>query len=245
MTEQAFVVIPAAGVGMRFNHCQAGGPKQSTLPKQYQALNGIPVLAHTLNCFQNLAWVNHIIVVLHESDRYFQSFFPVLPDKVNTVIGGDTRGQSVFNGLTALQTKANGNDWVLVHDAVRPCLTQSDLARLRANVLNHEVGGILAEPMCATVKKSRNGKDIEHTVNREALFQALTPQMFRFDILLTSLKYALEKGLNMTDESQAVEYLGYSPLLVQARDPNIKITTANDLQLAAYLQAEQKEEILE
>lgn len=233
MSQKYFVIIPAAGIGQRF--CDSTLDEKYRYPKQYANLSQHTVLEHILSRFASVEWIDRIVVALHEKDTYFNRIFPALPKKTVRVIGGETRTQSVLNALKQVQAEAKGTDWVLVHDAVRPCLSERDLNFLKQQLLKHPVGGILAEKIVSTVKSSSIDQKIEETLDRDKLWLALTPQMFRSEILYSALTHCIEKNLPVTDESQAVEHLGYKPLLVQAHDCNIKITTQKDLILAAAL----------
>lgn len=229
-------IIPAAGVGVRFSSVHDIHPQPVRVPKQYQLLQGKFVLTHILEQFTDTPWIRNIIVATHEGDTNFSTVQSAMRSpKLKSVQGGEIRARSVFNALEAMSDQLAPQDWVLVHDAVRPCLTRRDLENLRKEVIAHDVGGILAEKINATVKESGVNQHIHKTINREKLWLALTPQMFRFEILYTSLKYCLDKGYDITDEAQAVEYLGFSPILVPAQDSNIKITTPNDLHIAELL----------
>lgn len=241
MSCKFYAIIPAAGIGLRFGQVNSDCSFKMQLPKQYQPLGQKPVLAHVLDRFLTTTWIDQTVVALNPNDEYFDKIYLEKQPNLLTTHGGDTRARSVFNALCALANIAKSEDWILVHDAVRPCLSARDLSRLKESIESCEIGGILANKINSTVKKSINGVDIERTVNRSQLYQALTPQMFRYEILLTSLKYCLDKDLLITDESQAIETLGFSPKLVEAQDVNLKITTPNDLKLASLFIESQEE----
>jgi 2-C-methyl-D-erythritol 4-phosphate cytidylyltransferase len=231
--QNIWVVIPAAGVGRRM---------VSDMPKQYLLLNEKPVIEHSLRVFDRHASVSEIIVAISEEDEYWSSldFKPSKP--LHKVNGGKERCDSVLNGLKFLENKANASDWVLVHDAARPCLRSEDLDLLLRKLQQHEVGGILAVPVRDTMKRSfSNGNIIKETVERENLWHALTPQMFRFKLLKDSLESALNESKSVTDEASAVELAGYQPVLVEAHADNLKITRPEDLALAAYYLTQQEE----
>jgi 2-C-methyl-D-erythritol 4-phosphate cytidylyltransferase len=156
---------------------------------------------------------------------------------VTVAQGGAERSDSVRNALAALNRRANKDDWVLVHDAARPCLSKADLDRLLERACDHPVGGILAQPVADTLKRAQPDTvpTIETTVDRSGLWRAGTPQMFRYGRLCEALDRALSAGRRPTDESQALEWLGEHPLLVEGSAANIKVTTTDDLALADSL----------
>ena len=150
--------------------------------------------------------------------------------------GGARRCDSVLAGLAALAGAGAGEqDWVLVHDAARPCLSPADLERLLDAGSAHPVGALLAEPVTDTIKRSDGGSKCESTVDRSRLWRALTPQMFRYGPLSRAFRAAMGAGREPTDEAQAMEWQGEAPLLVAAVDSNIKITSPRDLELAAAI----------
>ena len=136
---------------------------------------------------------------------------------------------SVLAGLNALEARAAARDWVLVHDAARPCLPGSDLDRLLAELSDDEVGGLLAAPVVDTLKRADDQQRVDQTVSRERLWRALTPQMFRFDLLRRALQNAVDNRVAVTDEAQAVEALGLHPKLIAGDADNVKITLPEDL----------------
>ena len=155
--------------------------------------------------------------------------------KVLTAQGGKERGDSVRNGLAALSGRAGAADWVLVHDAARPCVLRQDVDKLLDRVQSNTVGGLLAIPAADTLKRVGEGKEIRETVDRSNLWRALTPQMFRYRSLCEALDHAQAEGRSPTDEAQALEWMGARPLLVEGSTTNIKITSADDLLIAAAL----------
>jgi len=215
-----WVIIPAAGIGKRMG---------TEIPKQYLKLGDQTVLEHTINRFQNLPQIKGIVICLAPDDLFFNQLS--ISKQIMMTNGGKERCDSVLNGLNFLEKYAEENDWLLVHDAARPCVRKSDIEKLIFELQNHEVGGLLAVPVRDTMKRAKN-QHVETTVNRENLWHALTPQMFRFKILKTALETALEKQQIITDEAQAIEFLGLSPMLIEGHADNIKITHPNDLQLA-------------
>ena len=161
----------------------------------------------------------------------------VMLPRVVTTTGGKERSDSVRNGLTALSGRAGADDWVLVHDAARPCVSRQDVDRLLDRVQSHPIGGLLAAPAADTLKRAGADKDVLETVDRASLWRALTPQMFRYGGLREALDRALARGRSPTDEAQALEWMGERPLIVEGSTTNIKITSADDLVIAVALLA--------
>jgi len=223
-----YALIPAAGAGTR-----AGGAE----PKQFASIAGQPVLAHTLRALLGEERVLLAFVVLSPEDRRFAAWdWSEFGERVAPLYcGGATRARSVANGLAAMADTLDLEDWVLVHDAARPCLRPADVARLVDAVADDEVGGLLATPLADTVKKAGGDLRVERTVDREGLWSAMTPQMFRMGRLLQALDSALAAGVDITDEAGAMERLGWRARLVQGARSNIKITFAEDLEAAARL----------
>jgi 2-C-methyl-D-erythritol 4-phosphate cytidylyltransferase len=157
--------------------------------------------------------------------------------KVITAHGGKERSHSVRNGLAALSGRAGPDDWVLVHDAARPCVLRQDVDRLLERVQSHRVGGLLAAPAADTLKRAGDDREVLETVDRSHLWRALTPQMFRYKSLCGALDRAQEQGRSPTDEAQALEWMGERPLIVEGSTTNIKITSADDLVIAMALLA--------
>ena len=225
------VVIPAAGTGSRM---------KSEIPKQYLPLAGRPIIEHALRVFADNPHVHSIIVVLSPDDEHWNKLEIHTDQKISVErSGGASRAETVLNALKLL--KASNEDWVLVHDAVRPGLSQAALERLISNLADDPVGGILAIPLADTLKRANSMNRIAKTEPRESLWQAQTPQMFRYGVLNEAL---LASGGAPTDESQAVEALGLQPKLVLGEARNFKITYPQDLQLAEALwRADAKEGI--
>ncbi len=225
-----WLVMPAAGSGTRF-----GGDT----PKQYAPLAGRTVLEWALAPFLADARCAHIVVALAADDGGFEPLARRLgaqhAARLSSVTGGAQRSQSVRNALAALANRAAGDDWVLVHDAARPCLSARDLERLLTGASSHAVGGLLAVPAADTLKRARSagGPVVRETVERTGLWRALTPQMFRYGRLCAALDAAHAAGRWPTDEAQALEWQGEQPLLVEGAATNFKITTGADLALAA------------
>jgi 2-C-methyl-D-erythritol 4-phosphate cytidylyltransferase len=221
------VIIPAAGIGTRMG---------AECPKQYLLLSGITILQRTLQSVA-LPEIAGIVVALAEHDPYWESLQLDLPVPLYRVTGGKERCHSVFNALQFLQAHAQPEDWVLVHDAARPCVRRADIYQLIQQVQASHSGGLLATPVRDTLKRADVSGKVAETVNREQLYHALTPQMFRFQVLQQALMLVLAKDGIVTDEAQAVELLGYPVQLVCGHADNLKITHPHDLNLAQlYLQ---------
>jgi 2-C-methyl-D-erythritol 4-phosphate cytidylyltransferase len=227
-TPHFWVIIPAAGIGKRFGADQ---------PKQYLSLQGKPVIAHTLACFIKHPLIHKIVTVIEKDDTDWPSVRAMFPaEKIITAIGGTERHLSVYQGLLALQAEADPHDWVLVHDAVRPCLQQTTIDHLIAALQDHPVGGLLGIRVRDTLKKTDQAGNVIATIDRKNAWQAQTPQMFRYGLLSEALKTAIDNDQHVTDEASAIELLGKSPLMINGLDYNIKITYSQDLQWAeSYL----------
>jgi len=232
VVEQKFwVIIPAAGIGSRMN---------ADCPKQYLQLNGKTVLEHTLDCFIHHPRISGVIVAIAAHDEYWPTLSFKTKRPVITVEGGAERCHSVLNALQGLEELAEDHDWVLVHDAARPCLSKSDLDKLLITMATHPVGGLLGAPVHDTIKKVDAVSLVESTVDRELLWRALTPQMFRYNMLRDALTKALEDNYLVTDDASAIEHAGHAPLMLEGHAGNIKITRPEDLALAGYYLTENK-----
>lgn len=223
--ERIAVIVPAAGVGSRM---------QASVPKQYLTLHGVTILEHTIACLLQHPRVDKIVIAVGEDDPYFAELPMASDARVVRVAGGSERADSVLSGLNYLDTYHSEYQWVMVHDAARPCLAVDDIDKLISSCLTHEVGGILASPVRDTMKRGNGNKQIGETVERADLWHALTPQMFRRAALKQALSSALEQGVTITDEASAMEWIGLSPLLVSGRADNIKVTQPEDLALAEF-----------
>jgi 2-C-methyl-D-erythritol 4-phosphate cytidylyltransferase/2-C-methyl-D-erythritol 2,4-cyclodiphosphate synthase len=226
-TRRIWAIVPAAGRGERF------ASDAYSLPKQYTALLGASVLEWSLRALLAESRVHAIVVVLSAGDEHW----PALSAKLNspkllTAIGGAQRHDSVMNGLDFLMSQADAEDWILVHDAARPCLSGGDLSAL-IDVLGAVEGAVLATPVVDTVKRESPG-GIE-TLDRTGLWRALTPQVFAFAQLRDALQDAARAAVAVTDEAQALERVGVRATLVRGSPFNIKITRAEDLTLAARI----------
>jgi 2-C-methyl-D-erythritol 4-phosphate cytidylyltransferase len=221
-----WAIVPAAGSGSRFG---------SRTPKQYAALNGRPMLSWTLGALLAERSIDGVMVALSRGDRRFARLAEARDARVLRCEGGARREESVRAALAALGSVAKDADWVLVHDAARPCLRRSDLQLLYGELDDDPVGGLLAVPVSDTLKAIDTGGRVSHTVARDGLWRALTPQMFRYGLLSRALALCAERERNVTDEASAIEAMGLRPRVVQGRDDNIKVTTAGDAALAAAL----------
>jgi len=219
-----YAIVPAAGSGSRF-----GAEK----PKQYLDLLGRPLIFHTLKALTACPDIERVWVVLAPDDPWWpRTDWSELGAKLETVrCGGATRAESVSNGLQAAAMVAADDDWVLVHDAARPCLSPAMLDALFADLANDPVGGILAVPVADTLKRADAEQRVAVTEPRDGLWQAQTPQMFRYGLLCD----ALQQCRDVTDEAGAVEALGLRPKLVRGDATNLKVTYPADLPLAAMI----------
>ena len=224
-----YLVIPASGIGKRM---------KSEIPKQYLKLgNDLTIIDQCLKTLLEVDEIKGFVVSLSEKDTLFKSSIYFNHSKMlATAKGGKERFNSVLNALNSLSSVAKPNDWVLVHDSVRPCVKKTDIEVLINEVSNHQTGGILVTSVVDTIKQVSNDGEVS-TIDRKKLYKAQTPQMFRFGILKDALDNALKLGNHITDESEAIENLGYSIKIVIGSSSNIKITQTDDLKLAnQYLQ---------
>ena len=229
-------LVPAAGSGSRM-----GARSRHAIPKQYLRLGGRPMIQHALTTLCAAAAIDNVFVVLAPDDQWWPGVqIAALAPKLHVLrCGGETRAQSVVNGLKAMAGVLRdsirgidiGEEWVLVHDAARPCLTVAMVERLIAEVGEDDAGGLLAVPVADTLKRADDSGHVCETVSRNGLWQAQTPQMFRHRRLLEALDFAPQ----VTDEASAMEALGLSPRLVAADVSNLKVTYPLDLQLAEWI----------
>lgn len=230
MNEPLWIVVPAAGLGTRLGN---------DVPKQYVMLGEQCMLQHTLSHLLPVPAVEGIVVTLSDDDQHWSTVAAGAEERVHTTPGGKTRADSVVAGLRYVLGQAPASTWVLVHDAARPLVSLSDIRRLIDTVYNSgAVGGILATPVQDTLKRADSLCCIEQTVSRNRLWQAQTPQMFRAGELLEALESAARadpSGQGITDESSAMECLGHEPQLVEALQPNLKVTRPADLLIARLL----------
>lgn len=230
-----FLVIPAAGSGRRF---------ASAIPKQYAPLAGSTVIEHALAPFESDPDCAGIVIALAPGDSQWPAIAARRTRLIEVAEGGEQRAHSVRNALRVLAARVRDDDWIMVHDAARPCFAASDLAQLKRELAAHPVGGLLAVPLADTLKRALEPAShvthVDTTLDRNGLWRAATPQVFRFGMLLRALEAALNDGRVPTDEAQAIEWTGQRPRLVAGRADNIKVTTAGDLSLAAAILATEK-----
>jgi len=232
-TPSIWAIIPAAGIGQRM---------QSDIPKQYLPLAGSTVIENTIHRLLVASQVKGLSISLRNDDQYWNSVNIESSKPVIRAEGGAERCDSVLNAMQALAEYDDfsiDNDWVLVHDAVRPCVRLDDLDYLIEQATSNESGGLLALPVRDTMKRANASQSVQKTVDREGLWHALTPQLFPYRALHEALIKAKEEGVNVTDESSAMEHAGYAPKLVEGYEDNIKITRPNDLRLAELFIADQ------
>lgn len=224
-------VVPAAGSGARMG---------AAIPKQYLTVNGQTILEHTLEKLLQLPTLSGLFLALNPSDNHWINL-PISRDpRITRVDGGSERSHSVLNALNFFADQASDSDWVLVHDAARPCVTLSAIKKLIEQLAADPVGGILATPVSDTLKQVDDSHQITRTVHRAGLWQAQTPQMFRYGLLRSCLQRVLAEKTPVTDEASALEICGYISRIVQGRADNIKITHQEDLNLAGFILQQQK-----
>jgi len=218
-----YALIPAAGSGSRMG---------AQIPKQYQMLAGKPLMAHSIGVLATHPRVRLAFVVLAAGDAYFnQHDWSPYKGRMETLYcGGATRAASVRNGLMAMLDMVEPDDWVMVHDAARPCLDAALVDRLCDELADDNVGGLLAVPVADTLKRGNDDQRVTQTVARDKLWQAQTPQMFRYRLLLEAMRAAAPDGV--TDEASAIEQLKLAPRLVMGRSRNLKVTYPEDMAVA-------------
>lgn len=222
---KVFAIIPAAGQGTRIG---------DAVPKQYLPIAGKPMMFHSIEALAAVSRIECICVVLSPLDRHWgEHDWSALPDKIEPLFaGGAHRPETVMNALRHLESRLAKDDWVLVHDAARPCIQTELVEQFLDEVGDDPVGGLLSMPVADTLKSADENQRVAATIPRLNLYRAQTPQMFRYDLL----RRGLEKRPDATDESHAVESIGYSaPRLVQGENSNIKVTFAEDLFLAEMI----------
>jgi 2-C-methyl-D-erythritol 4-phosphate cytidylyltransferase len=218
-----WAIVPAAGSGSRM---------RTSVPKQYLPLLGKPVIQHTLERLSAHSRVRGVLVGLAPDDAHWKGVATNAARPVETFQGGATRAHTVLNGLAALAACGHVGDWVMVHDAVRPCLRPGDIDRLIEAATKNDDGGLLALPVSDTVKRVDERGRVQETVSRTNLWRAMTPQLFRVGRLHDALNQALVHGLDITDEACAIESAGGKPVMVPCHADNIKITVPEELTLA-------------
>ncbi len=223
-------IVPAAGVGKRM---------QADRPKQYLELNAQTVIEQTLTRLLDVELLTAVVVAISKEDPYWPELKISKNPRILTAAGGIERADSVLSALNLIADRAADNDWVLVHDAARPCITQSDVEHLINELHDHPVGGILALASHDTLKSVNEDLVITNTVNRNEIWRALTPQMFRYRALKNALQEAADKGWIMTDDASAMELQGKQPKIIAGRADNLKITRPEDLALAQFFLEQQ------
>ncbi|MDI3378944.1 MULTISPECIES: 2-C-methyl-D-erythritol 4-phosphate cytidylyltransferase [Acinetobacter] len=220
-----WAIIPAAGSGSRFSKTEL---------KQYQLIDGKTVLEHTVDRLNGLPLDGYVLAI-GQDDNIAQTLPLKNRQKAHFCLGGKERADSVLNALNHLLRFASEDDYVLVHDAARPCVSLPNLEALMTHCTAHDVHAILATPVRDTLKRVQQQPKIEKTVDRSFLWQAQTPQMAKLGILKRCIEYALMNQIPITDEASALEYMGETVDVVQGRSDNIKITYSEDLQLARLI----------
>ncbi|OEY67816.1 2-C-methyl-D-erythritol 4-phosphate cytidylyltransferase [Marinobacter sp. X15-166B] len=220
-----WLVVPAAGVGQRM---------QADCPKQYLSLHGRFVLDITLARMLSALEFAGCMVALNANDPWWPASEASKSPEIRHCVGGAERVDSVLAALRALSGTAQPDDWVLVHDVARPCVAPEDVQRLVRTLWEHPTGGLLAAPVSDTLKRVAGNRVVD-TVDRQQLWRALTPQMFRFGALQRALEQALTEAVAVTDEASAMEHLGRQPVVIAGRPDNIKITLPEDLLLAEFI----------
>lgn len=222
---RCWAIVPAAGTGSRMG---AG------LPKQFLRIGNRTVLEHSLDALWSVPGLQGIVLVSDNQEAVQALTEQFAPRTLIAAPGGAQRCHSVLSGLDTLATRVASDTWVLVHDAARPCVRTADLEKLVATVSSGSDGGLLAVPVCDTIKRAAAENRISGTVDRAGLWHAQTPQMFRLGDLRRALQAALDDAYEVTDEASAMEHSGYHPLLVEGHADNIKITRPEDLALAEW-----------
>jgi 2-C-methyl-D-erythritol 4-phosphate cytidylyltransferase len=230
--DPVWAVIPAAGIGLRMGE---------TVPKQYLKIAGRTLIEYGCDALLDSGCVSGLVIAVQADDQLMARLPMACDPRVHLVTGGAQRADSVLAGLEFLASRAGPQDWVMVHDAARPCLDSLSVQHMCRQLAQHSVGGILARPVTDTVKQAGAQNAIEATLPRETLWTAQTPQMFRFGLLLQALRSAQAAGIAVTDESMALERMGYQPLLLSGPPSNIKVTYPQDLALASWYLANRSE----
>ena len=233
-----WAIVPAAGTGRRFG---------AKLAKQFQRIGDKLVADHTLGRLLKIPKVKKIIVPCDISSEYWAQVSATEDSRVDLIFGGTERVYSVLKGLQALSNLAASEDWVLVHDMARPCVTSADINKLVDKLDGHQVGGILATPISDTLKKiqaekTTSGIAIQQTLDRSDYRGAQTPQMFRYGLLVRALETMLQAQQMPTDEASAIEFIGEQAMIIEGRRDNIKITHREDLIIAQAIMGYQETE---
>ena len=221
---RCWALVPAAGSGSRL-----GGER----PKQYVEIAGKPLIAHTLKSLTEVGPILGIAVGLASDDRWWHENIVESDRILGTYVGGKSRAETVLRGLEYLEPHVHAKDWVLVHDVARPCIRPADIEHLISKRGDSSSGALLALPVPDTMKQSNGHDQVERTISREGLWYAQTPQLYSYEALRDALRRS--DLATVTDDSSAMEAAGYMPRLVPGRADNLKVTTREDLELAALI----------
>lgn len=235
-----WAVVPAAGFGQRFAN-QACEQK----PKQYFSILGKSVIEHSLQAILRACPGVRIMVAVAQADPYWSQLQIATHPQIQTVEGGQQRSDSVLAGLSALQSVADSNDWVIVHDAARPCVATEDIVSMLEALQGHKVGGVLSVPAVDTLKQIDPDGHVVKTLDRRVIYQAQTPQIFRYELLRSALRDAASAGVPVSDESSAIERMGHKVLIHTGRRSNIKLTYGDDVAAIEATLRQQSEEVTE
>jgi len=230
-TNKYWGIVPAAGVGKRM---------QADRPKQYLKLNGMTVIEQTLTRLLQVEKLTAVVVAISKEDPYWHTLEIANNPRILTAPGGKERADSVLSALQSIAELADANDWVLVHDAARPCITSQDVNLMIDRLTDHPIGGILALASHDTLKEVNSEGSILDTVDRSKIWRALTPQMFRYGALKNALEEAAQKDWVVTDDASALELQGLQPKIIAGRSDNLKITRPEDLALAQFYLEQQQ-----
>jgi 2-C-methyl-D-erythritol 4-phosphate cytidylyltransferase len=234
VTTSIWAVVPAAGSGRRM---------AAEVPKQYLLVNGVPILEQTLRALLACPDIRGLVVVLDPSDRRADTIESLSDPRVFTAAGGIERADSVLSGLKAVAPYAGADDWVLVHDAARPCVSVSVLRELIKHTLKGGMGTVLAQASTDTLKRVSSSNRVKESVDRRVIWRAQTPQMFKLSELETALSSALTDQLPITDESMAMELAGFPVSILEGPSTNIKVTLPVDLEFAEIILRRMAEEV--
>jgi 2-C-methyl-D-erythritol 4-phosphate cytidylyltransferase len=230
--EKCWVVIPAAGIGKRFD---------KKVAKQYTYLDGKTILEHSITPFLQGKNFSGILVAISEGDKQWKNLSFPGKERIISITGGNERFHSVYNALDFLANDLSDEDWVITHDAARPCLTLSLIRNLQQELSSHPVGGLVAMPIKETIKQADEQSNIiKQTLDRRHLWSAQTPQMFRYGILFKAFRHCMQNNIEATDEAMAVESIGYEPKIILGSPRNIKITLQEDFGLAETFKKEEQ-----
>ncbi len=232
-----WAVVPAAGFGQRFSDAPG-----ETRPKQYFSILGKTVIEHSLQAILRSCPHVQIVVAISDKDSYWSELEIAAHPQIETVQGGKERSDSVLAGLSAIQHRARSDDWVLVHDAARPCIASKDILSMLDALHDHKIGGVLSVPAVDTLKKIDSNGHVAETLDRQLIYQAQTPQIFRYELLREALLDAVKHGVAISDESAAVERLGHKVLLHVGQRSNVKLTYSSDV---AAIEATLREQLRE